>query len=130
MSAADGVAVVFVVGVVLYVCLGFADFGAGFWDLLAGDADRGARPRALIDVAITPVWEVNHVWLIFLFVVSWTAFGEAFASIMTTLFVPLGLAALGIVLRGGNFVFRKEATRAGRRHLTGWLFGVASLLTP
>jgi cytochrome d ubiquinol oxidase subunit II len=130
VSAADGVAVVFVVGAILYVWFGFADFGAGFWDLTAGDARRGARPRALIDAAISPVWEANHVWLIFLLVVAWTAFGQAFASVMTTLFVPLALAALGIVLRGGNFVFRKEATTSGRRHRTGWWFGAASLLTP
>jgi cytochrome bd ubiquinol oxidase subunit II len=62
--------------------------------------------------------------------VAWTAFGSAFASIMTTMFIPLGLAALGIVLRAGNFVLRKEAAREGRRHLTGRWFGLASLLTP
>jgi cytochrome d ubiquinol oxidase subunit II len=130
MSAADVVAVVFMVGVACYAWLGIADFGAGFWDLTAGGLDRGRRPRALIDSAMTPVYEANHVWLIFLLVLTWTAFGEAFASIMTTLFVPLALAAIGIVLRASNFVFRKEATTAGRRHLTGWWFGVASLLTP
>jgi cytochrome d ubiquinol oxidase subunit II len=130
VSAADGVAAVFLFGAVLYTWFGFADFGAGFWDLTAGAGERGDRPRGLIDAAISPVWEVNHVWLIFLLVVTWTAFGEAFASIMTTLFIPLALGALGIVLRGANFVFRKEAAVAGRRELTGRLFGIASLLTP
>jgi cytochrome d ubiquinol oxidase subunit II len=130
VTAADGCAVVFVIGVVLYVCLAFADFGAGIWDFTSGGLEAGAQRRALIDGAVSPVWEANHVWLIFLLVVCWTAFGEAFASIMTTLFVPLALAALGIVLRASNFAFRKEATRTRRRHLTGWLFGTASLLTP
>jgi cytochrome bd ubiquinol oxidase subunit II len=130
VTAADGCFVVVVLGVVLYVCLGFADFGGGIWDFLSGGLEEGRARRALIDGAVSPVWEANHVWLIFLLVVCWTAFGEAFASIMTTLFVPLALAAVGIVLRASNFVFRKEATRTRRRHFTGWLFGAASLMTP
>jgi cytochrome d ubiquinol oxidase subunit II len=76
------------------------------------------------------VWEVNHVWLVFLLIVCWTAFGSTFAAIMTTLFVPLALAALGIVLRAASFAMRKDAARAGARHLAGWLFGVGSVLTP
>src|SRR5439155_21709356 len=87
-------------GVVLYAIFGGADFGAGFWDLTAGGAERGRRPRALIDLSIGPVWEANHVWLIFCFVVAWSAFPVGFAAVMRTLYVPLGLAALGIVLRG------------------------------
>ena len=57
------------VGVALYAVFGGADFGAGFWDLTAGGAARGRRPRALIDRALGPVWEANHVWLIFCLVV-------------------------------------------------------------
>ena len=86
------VAVVLFVGVTAYALFGGADFGAGFWDLTAGGAERGRQPRALIDHSIGPVWEANHVWLIFCLVVLWTAFSEAFASIMLTLFVPLTLA--------------------------------------
>ena len=100
MSWADAAAVVLFFGVVAYALFGGADFGAGFWDLTAGGAERGARPRALVDHSIGPVWEANHVWLIFCLVVLWTAFAEAFASITLTLFVPLTLAAFGIVIRG------------------------------
>ena len=107
MSVSDAVAVVLFVGVTAYALFGGADFGAGFWDLIAGGAERGERPRAVIDHSIGPVWEANHVWLIFCLVVLWTAFSEAFASITLTLFVPLTLAALGIVLRGSSFAFRK-----------------------
>ena len=103
----NAVAVVLFFGVTAYAVFGGADFGAGFWDLIAGGADRGARPRAVIDHSIGPVWESNHVWLIFCLVVLWTAFAEAYASITLTLFVPLTLAALGIVLRGSSFAFRK-----------------------
>ena len=101
------VAVLLFVSITAYVVFGGADFGAGFWDLVAGGADRGARPREVIDHSIGPVWEANHVWLIFCFVVLWSAFSEAYASITLTLSVPLGLAAVGIVLRGSGFAFRK-----------------------
>jgi cytochrome bd ubiquinol oxidase subunit II len=130
MSTANAVAVVMVVALALYACSGLADYGAGFWDLIAGGRERGGRPRALIDAVVTPVWEANHVWLIFLFVTCWTGFGLAFGSILSTLFIPLGLAAFGIVLRGANFALRKDAARAGRRYLAGWLFGAGSVLTP
>ena len=96
--AADAVAVIMFLGVVLYAIFGGADFGSGVWDLTAGGGQRGGPVRRLVDHAIGPVWEANHVWLIFCLVVLWTAFAEAFASITLTLFVPLTIAALGIVL--------------------------------
>ena len=65
-------AVVLFVGVTAYAIFGGADFGAGFWDLIAGGTERGDRPREVIDHSIGPVWEANHVWLIFCFVVLWT----------------------------------------------------------
>ena len=68
------VAVVLFLGVTTDAVFGGADFGAGFWDLVAGGAARGDRPRAVIDHSIGPVWEANHVWLIFVFVVLWTGF--------------------------------------------------------
>src|SRR6185312_16910865 len=105
------VAIILFFGVTAYAVFGGADFGAGFWDLIAGGAERGARPRAVIEHAIGPVWEANHVWLIFTFVVLWTCFPEAYASITLTVFVPLTIAALGIVLRGSGFAFRKAVTR-------------------
>lgn len=130
MSLTDTVAVVLFVGVTAYALFGGADFGAGFWDLQAGGPDRGRRPRALIDHSIGPVWEANHVWLIFILVVLWTAFAETFASIMLTLFVPMTLAALGIVLRGSSFAFRKEVFRIRERRVFGVLFATSSVLVP
>jgi cytochrome d ubiquinol oxidase subunit II len=130
MSKADAVAGVLWVGVTLYAVFGGADFGAGFWSLLAWRGERDARARGLIDWAIGPVWEANHVWLIFVLVVLWTAFSVAFEAIFSTLFIPLSLAALGIVLRGGGFAFHKVARKAGGRRLAAELFGIASLLTP
>ncbi|MEV4411302.1 cytochrome d ubiquinol oxidase subunit II [Catellatospora sp. NPDC049609] len=130
MTAADAVAVLVVLAVTLYAWSGLADYGAGFWDLTAGGREGGGRVRSLIDAVITPVWEANHVWLVYLLVLTWTAFGTAFASAMTTLYIPLMLAALGIVLRGANFALRKDAARAGRRHVAGMLFGLGAVLTP
>ena len=124
MNLANATAVVLFFGVTAYALFGGADFGAGFWDLIAGGAERGERPRALIDHSIGPVWEANHVWLIFCLVVLWTAFSEAFASITLTLFVPLTLAALGIVLRGSSFAFRKAVLRTRDRRNFGAAFAL------
>jgi cytochrome bd ubiquinol oxidase subunit II len=130
MSSADAVLVVLGIGLTLYAVFAGADFGAGLWSLLAGGGDRGRRPRELIDWAIGPVWEANHVWLIFMLVVLWTGFSAAFEAIFSTLFIPLSLAALGIVLRGSGFAFHHTAQRPGSRLLAEWVFGVASVLTP
>ena len=118
------------VGVIAYAVFAGADFGSGFWDLLAGGDRRGARPRRRIERSIGPVWEANHVWLIFVLVYLWTGFPEAFAAIATTLYVPLFLAAGGIVFRGGAFVFRKSSTTLGEARFFGALFALSSVITP
>ena len=130
MSSADAVAGVLWVGVTLYAVFGGADFGAGFWALLSGRGERGQRVRDLIDWAIGPVWEANHVWLIFVLVVLWTAFSVAFSSIMSTLFIPLSLAAFGIVLRGSGFAFHKLARHVRGRRVAERVFAISSILTP
>ena len=130
MSEADAVAVVLWLGVTLYAIFGGADFGAGLWDLTAGGPERGASARRLIDQAITPVWEANHVWLIFILVVTWTALPEPFAAIMSTLFIPLSLAAFGIVLRGSGFAFRKLMHRVSQQRALGAIFAISSVMTP
>jgi cytochrome d ubiquinol oxidase subunit II len=123
-------AVVLFVGVLAYAVLGGADYGAGFWDLIAGGAERGREPRRLVDQALASVWEANHVWLIFCLVMLWTAFPPAFAAIMTTLYIPLGLAALGIVVRGSGFAFRKVFARTDQQRVAGAAFASSSVLTP
>ncbi|MCU1457641.1 MAG: cytochrome d ubiquinol oxidase subunit [Actinomycetia bacterium] len=130
MKLDDAVAVVLFFGVTAYALFGGADFGAGFWDLIAGGAERGAEPRAVIDHSLAPIWEANHVWLIFCLVVLWSAFPRAFASITLTLFVPLALAALGIVLRGASFAFRKSVFRTRDRRNFGAAFATSSVLVP
>jgi cytochrome d ubiquinol oxidase subunit II len=130
MSKADACAVVLWIGITLYAVFGGADFGAGFWSLTAGESERGQRARRLINWAIGPVWEANHVWLIFILVILWTAFSTAFASIMSTLFIPLSLAALGIVLRGAGFAFQEIARKHWITRLSEWMFGLSSILTP
>src|SRR6202044_2507940 len=117
-------------GITLYAVLGGADFGGGLWDLLAGGTRRGWAPRRLIDETITPVWEGNHVWLVFDLVIFWTAFPHAFASVMTALALPIWLAAGGIVLRGAGFAFRKEIISTGWQRAAGATFAFSSLLTP
>ena len=130
MKLATVVAVAMFVGVTLYALLAGADFGGGFWDLFAGDAERGAEPRSLIEHSVGPVWEANHVWLIFVLVVLWTGFPRAFAPIMSTLAVPLTLAAVGIILRGAAFAFRKASRPVETRRVFGAIFAMSSVLTP
>jgi hypothetical protein len=124
------VAVVLLLAVVAYAIFGGADFGAGFWDLTAGGSERGDHPRGLIEHSIGPVWEANHVWLIFIFVILWTSFPEAYASITLTLFVPLTIAALGIVFRGASFAFRKAVVGLRYRRIFGAAFAASSVLVP
>jgi cytochrome d ubiquinol oxidase subunit II len=130
VSLAIVVAAALFVGVVVYALFGGADFGSGFYDLTAGGARRGAALRTQVDHSIGPVWEANHVWLIYVLVVWWTGFPEAFAAAMTTLILPLLLALFGIVLRGAAFAFRKYAGTLGQARLFGAVFAGASLVTP
>ena len=127
MSRADVCAAILWFGVTLYAIFGGADFGAGLWDLLAGSGERARRVRAQIDRSIGPVWEANHVWLIFVLVILWTAFSSAFSAIFTTLYVPLALAALGIVLRGAGFAFRHALPGPVERP-AGRVFGLTMAL--
>ena len=114
----------------LYALSGGADFGGGMWDLLA-TGPRARRQREAIEHAIAPIWEANHVWLILVIVVLFTAFPPAFAAIMTALHIPMAAILLGIVLRGSAFVFRKYDAPDDRVHRRWSLvFGVASLFTP
>ena len=127
---AGAVGAILLASVTLYAVLGGADFGGGLWDLLAGTTTRGRAPRGLIDESITPVWEANHVWLVFDLVIFWTAFPHAFASVMTALALPIWLATAGIVMRGAGFAFRKDITRLGSQRAAGATFAFSSLLTP
>lgn len=118
------------VGATFYAIFGGADFGGGFWDLIAGDTNKGERPRATIQRSLTPVWEANHVWLIFILVVLWTAFPSTFSAIFSTLYVPLVLAVLGIVLRGSGFAFRSSVEGLRERRAAGAVFALSSVITP
>ena len=130
MGLSDVIAALMFLGVVAYAIFGGADFGSGVWDLVAGDAEAGAHVRAQIDRSIGPVWEANHVWLIYILVFLWTGFPEAFAAIMTTLFVPWMLVGLGIVLRGGAFAFRKFSATVREAQIHGIVFASSSVITP
>lgn len=121
---------VLVVALVLYFLLGGADFGGGVWDLLATGPRRAAQ-RAAIEHALGPVWEPNHVWLILVIVVLFTAFPRAFAALATGLYVPLTLFLVGVVLRGSAFSFRAADHHddEGQRRW-GRIFAIASVISP
>lgn len=130
MTLAEVVLGVMFAGLVTYALFAGADFGAGIWDLLAGGTRRGRRQRELVEHSIGPVWEANHVWLIFVLVVLWTAFAGAFAALASTLYIPLTLAAFGMIARGAAFAFRKSVTTPGMRRFLGAAFALSSLITP
>ncbi|EIV94903.1 cytochrome d ubiquinol oxidase subunit II [Frankia sp. QA3] len=130
MTAADTLLVVLWIGLTLYTLFGGADFGGGLWDLLAGRADRGQPQRDLIEHSIGPVWEANHVWLIFVITLFWTCFPAAFAPFAATLYIPLTLAALGIIARGAAFAFRKVSDELWQRRMFGAAFAFSSVVTP
>jgi cytochrome d ubiquinol oxidase subunit II len=130
MSLADVCLVGIALGMTAYVVLGGADFGGGFWDLTAGGAERGRPLRELVRHSMGPVWETNHVWLIFVLVLAWTAFPVAFGSAMSTLYVAGFLAVAGIVLRGTAFALRGQASSRPEARLLGTAFALSSVLAP
>ncbi len=119
------------VGLAAYTVLAGADFGAGFWTLFPGGgrADRAAT-RDHARHAMGPVWEANHVWLVFVLVVCWTAYPVAFASITSTLAVPLFIAVVGIILRGTSYALRGQLEGASGQRAVENVFAVSSVLTP
>jgi len=118
------------VGLALYAVLGGADFGAGFWQLVAGRGRRADEIRDHAHHAMAPVWEANHVWLIFVLTVIWTAYPAAFGSIASTLSIPLFVAGIGIVLRGGAYALRAGTTTTGEQRRVDTVFALSSVLTP
>jgi cytochrome bd ubiquinol oxidase subunit II len=122
--------VLMLVGLAAYATLGGADFGAGVWQLLSGRSERDREIREHAHHAMGPVWETNHVWLIFILVVCWTAYPKAFGSLMSTLAVPLFIAGIGIVLRGTAYALRAGTTTMREQQLIETVLGVASILTP
>ena len=131
MELADVPVILILIGIAAYIVFAGADFGAGLWYLLAGPGPRGRPIRDFTYHAMAPVWEANHVWLIFVLVVTWTAYPTAFGSIMSTLSVPLFIAAVGIILRGTAYALRSGAAPDRETEgVTGFVFGASSILTP
>ncbi len=117
-------------GLVLYAVLAGADFGAGVWQLLTGPGRQGRAIRDHAHHAMAPVWEANHVWLIFVLTVAWTAFPVAFGSLASTLSIPISLAALGIVFRGLAYALQSATDVPRERRVIDLAFAVSSVLTP
>jgi cytochrome bd ubiquinol oxidase subunit II len=118
------------IGLALYTILGGADFGAGLWQLIAGGGQAGQRVRDHAHNSMGPVWEANHVWLIFVLTVVWTAYPTAFGSIASTLSVPLFIAAVGVIFRGGAYALRAGTSTAGETRTIDSVTAVASIITP
>ncbi|MGH7869828.1 MAG: cytochrome d ubiquinol oxidase subunit II [Candidatus Dormibacteraceae bacterium] len=130
MNQATVIVAILWLSLTAYAVLAGADFGGGVWDMLAG-GPRAEEQRRAVENAIGPVWEANHVWLIFLVVGLFTAFPIAFATLSVTLYLPFTVALVGIVLRGAGFAFHTHLDSA-RQSMSSWriVFRFASLLTP
>src|SRR3981081_4219241 len=111
LTLADGVAAILLLTLTAYAVLAGADFGGGVWDLFASGPRRKAQRTAIAE-AMGPVWEANHVWLIFLLVGLFTAFPTVFAALSTALYLPFTIALLGIILRGAAFTFQAHGEEA------------------
>ncbi len=130
MALADILMAIILAGLVLYVVLGGADFGAAVWQVLAGRGPHAEAIREHAHDSMAPVWEANHVWLIFVLTVLWTAFPEAFGSLASTLTVPLFAAAIGIILRGAAYALRAGTSSPAQVRVIDMVSAVASVLTP
>jgi cytochrome d ubiquinol oxidase subunit II len=130
MELAEAPLVLVLVGLAAYTVLGGADFGAGFWFLLSGRGADRSQLREHTFHAMGPVWEANHVWLIFVLVVCWTAYPVAFGSIASTLAVPLFIAAVGVILRGTAYALRSGNPSPRQDSAIGLVFSLSSVLTP
>ncbi len=126
---------IILISLTFYVLLGGADYGAGVWSLFAA-GPRGHAQREVIAKAIGPIWEANHVWLILVITVLFTAFPKAFAVLSTRFHIPLSLMLIGIVLRGSAFAFRtndvvpRTVGDAGAQKFWERVFAVSSVFTP
>jgi cytochrome d ubiquinol oxidase subunit II len=118
------------IGLVLYTVLAGADFGAGLWQLIAGPGPAAARTRDHAHDSMAPVWEANHVWLIFVITVVWTAYPAAFGSIASTLSIPLFIAAIGIIFRGAAYALRAGTSSPRELRMIDTVFSLSSILTP
>jgi len=122
--------IVVLIGLALYVVLAGADFGAALWELGRGDDEIGRRVREHAHESMAPVWEANHVWLIFVLTVTWTAYPVAFGSLASTLCIPLFLAGLGIIVRGSAYALRTATSSERQLHRISAASAVASVVTP
>jgi cytochrome d ubiquinol oxidase subunit II len=121
--------VLILAGLAAYAVLGGADFGAGLWEL-AARGPGGADVREHTHRAMAPVWEANHVWLVLVLVVCWTAYPTAFASIASTLTIPLFIAGFGIILRGTSYALRSGRPTDREEGALSVVLALSSILTP
>lgn len=130
MTLEVAIAGILIISLTFYVLMGGADYGAGVWDMLCF-GERAPKQRALIAEVVGPIWEANHVWLILVIVILFTAWPRAFALVTTDLHIPLVIMLVGIVLRGSAFTFRTYDTKDDSiQRRWSLVFEIGSLVTP
>jgi cytochrome d ubiquinol oxidase subunit II len=130
MVLADVLLGIILVGLALYVILAGADFGAPLWQVTAGRGPDAQAIREHAHAGMAPVWEANHVWLIFVLTVMWTAFPTALGSLASTLVVALFVAAIGIIIRGAAYALRVGTSSRRQLETVDMVSAASSVLTP
>ncbi len=124
------IAAVILFSLIIYALSGGADFGGGVLDLMAF-GPRAREQRRAIAEAIGPIWEANHIWMILIVVLLFSAFPAAFSAISIALVVPLNVMLIGIILRGSAFIFRGHSSHYGGKGVAwGDVFAASSVVTP
>ncbi|WP_293573009.1 cytochrome d ubiquinol oxidase subunit II [Phaeobacter sp.] len=109
--------------ILIYVVLDGFDLGVG---LLFPMADRTEQDRMI--GSIGPFWDANETWLVLAVGLLLVAFPPAHGVILSTLYLPVFVMLIGLILRGVAFEFRAKA-RDHHKALWNRLFFVGSAMT-
>lgn len=120
---------ILVVSLLFYTIFAGADFGTGILEFITSKENE-KRIRPIIDKAIGPVWEANHIWLILAVVIFFMGFPKAFVPFSNYYHIPLTLVLFGIIGRGTAFTFRHyDAFKDESQELYSMIFKLSSLWT-
>jgi cytochrome d ubiquinol oxidase subunit II len=78
--------------------------------------------------SIGPFWDANETWLVLAVGLLLVAFPVAHGMILSTLYLPVFVMLIGLILRGVAFEFRAKA-RDHHKRLWNRLFFAGSLMT-
>jgi len=111
------------ISILVYVILDGFDLGIG---ILLPFGDDAQKDRMV--AAIGPFWDANETWLVLAVGLLLVAFPVAHGVILTTLYFPVAVLLIGLILRGVAFEFRAKVS-AGAKPAWNGMFFLGSLMT-